>query len=377
MTDNNELLEFLYLTPIGVAKSDKDGNIILMNPVLNNLLMQLQNEDCFSSENTMQDETCYVNKIINILDYLTIFDKNFKQIVTSRISQKQTEILRHYDIHIPNRPIQYIRLCCSRLTNDDLFFTIENITELKKTEIDLVNSREDLKKSNAMKDKLFSIVAHDLRGPIGALATALEMMVQEPGSFDQEEMTEMLEILQKSSQSTYSLLENLLYWARNQMGDITYNPENLVLNQIILEKMNLYTLLAKEKKIEIVTELKKNKINCYADKNMLETILRNLISNAIKFTPQNGKISLSVLQNKNKITVQIKDTGIGMNNEQLKNIFDYTSYSSTRGTAGEKGTGLGLLLCKDFVEQNKGTFKITSQEGNGTTISFTLPISQA
>ncbi len=242
-----------------------------------------------------------------------------------------------------------------------------------KTHIALKYTTEELVKSNAMKDKLFSIIAHDLRGPVGNFGAALAVLIENLDTFDKETLSEILSDLKNSASRSYELLQNLLKWARSQNNTIEFAPANQNLNQIIQENVELLQSSAAQKQITIKSEIH-NEIFVFADINMLKTILRNLLSNAIKFSFPQGEVIINVTKSDNFAEIAIEDFGIGIKKENIEKLMTSHEYFSTYGTANEKGTGLGLNLCKDFVERNGGKINIESEEGKGTKIYFTLPL---
>ncbi len=246
-------------------------------------------------------------------------------------------------------------------------------TKRKEAEEALKKSEEELRKANQTKDKLFSVVSHDLRGPVGNLNHFLEELVDNPDLFSKEEAEEILKLLKVSASSTYNLLENLLSWARNQTGEIKYKPEVMELNEIIFENVTLFENNARLKNIKLSSNIPED-LKVKVDKNMITTVIRNLISNALKFTNENGKIDLLAKPNGKYVEVSVSDTGVGMDKETLDKIFDPHSGYSTRGTKGEKGTGLGLNLCKEFIEKNGGKIWVESIVNKGSKFKFTLPI---
>ena len=245
-------------------------------------------------------------------------------------------------------------------------------TQRKEAEEALKRSEEELRKANDTKDKLFSVVSHDLRGPVGNLNHFLEELVDNPDLFSKEEAEEILKLLRISASSTFNLLENLLSWARSQVGEIKYKPEKINLNEIVFENISLLENNAKLKDIKLTSDIPKE-LNAKVDRNMILTVIRNLISNAIKFTNEGGKVNVAALENGKVVEVSIRDSGIGMDEKSLKKIFDPYAGHSTTGTKGEKGTGLGLNLCNDFVERNKGKIWVESQVGKGSKFIFTIP----
>ncbi|MFN4151785.1 MAG: sensor histidine kinase, partial [Candidatus Sericytochromatia bacterium] len=237
------------------------------------------------------------------------------------------------------------------------------------------NQKRELIIANETKDKFFSIIAHDLRGPIGSLVNMFELLEDE-NLFTEKEKKEAEIAMKKSTKSTYELLENLLRWSRLQNGTIEFNPENINCFDIVEQCFNLLKNLSKNKKISLVNNIKKD-LHAYADKEMIKTVIRNLISNAIKFTNEHGLIELNADKKGNFIWIYVRDNGIGIENKNIPKLFVINEKLSTTGTLGEKGTGLGLILCKEFVEKNNGKIYVKSELGKGSSFIFTIPIEKS
>jgi signal transduction histidine kinase len=233
-----------------------------------------------------------------------------------------------------------------------------------------------LKETNAAKDKLFAIVAHDLRGPTGNLTAFLEHLNDTFDDYRPNEIKELLITLSKSANDVNVLLENLLKWAQSQLNKIEYRPTELNLTDMIQNSTRGLKQTADNKQVEIKFELN-DKIFVLADQNMIQTIVRNLLSNAIKFSHRGGSVIIkTTINDGNNANISIIDFGVGIEKSSLVKIFDISNSIGKPGTENEKSTGLGLILVKDFIEKNKGTITIDSQIGSGTTVSFTLPIIQ-
>lgn len=240
------------------------------------------------------------------------------------------------------------------------------------SKIKQINRR--LIEANAAKDKLFAIIAHDLRGPTVNLTAFLEHLNESFGSFEPNELKDVLKALFKSADSVSVLLENLLFWAQSQLNKIECRPIKQPLSDLIHLPVKGLKPIADNKQIEINFELNEQ-ISVMADPNMVQVIIRNLISNAIKFTPKNGQIVIKTFYNDlSHAGISISDTGIGIEKKSIPGLFNLNNTYKKPGTENEKSVGLGLLLVKDFVEKNKGTISIDSELGEGTTVLFTLPL---
>lgn len=222
------------------------------------------------------------------------------------------------------------------------------------------------------KDKFFSIIAHDLRGPFNGIIGLTEFLLEKDNQLKPKETNEFIQLIHKSSKNAYSLLDNLLTWAQSQTGSLEFIPKKIKIRPIIDEIINLLDNIAKSKNITIQSEIK-NEEYVFADKNMLETIFRNLISNAIKFTETDGKVLLSMTNENHQIIFSVKDNGIGIASEKMTNLFAISQRSTTSGTNDETGTGLGLMLCNDFVEKHGGQIWVESEIGKGSNFKFTIP----
>jgi PAS domain S-box-containing protein len=248
-----------------------------------------------------------------------------------------------------------------------------NIDQRKKTEAEIQLKNEELHRINAEKDKFFSIIAHDLRSPFNGFLGLTEIMAEELSTMTMEDIKKFVLIIRTSAINLYSLLGNLLEWSSMQRSLTTYFPTRFLLMSNISESMVFVMEGASNKKIEIRCDIPID-MEVYADRNMLGGIIRNLVSNAIKFTPRGGRIVISAKCGSDKsVEVSIEDSGIGMNENMIGHLFNLDVNTGRNGTDGEHSTGLGLVLCKDFVEKHGGKLWVKSMEGKGSTFSFTLP----
>ena len=234
---------------------------------------------------------------------------------------------------------------------------------------ELIHYQQKLQESNSTKDRLFSILAHDLRGPIGSLEQMLNLFSME--ELDDETRSVIMDDIKVTVKSSFTLLDNLLNWARIQSGPITMHPEKLCVKSLLENVCKLLESQADQKLLSITVNGEESAY-IYSDSNSSEMVLRNLLSNAIKFTPEGGLINVSWHNEGDFIRISLSDNGVGIERERLENLFRLTT-NTTWGTKGEKGTGLGLVLVKEFVEKNGGNIEVTSTPGKGSTFSFTLP----
>jgi PAS domain S-box-containing protein len=247
-----------------------------------------------------------------------------------------------------------------------------DITERKATEENLKKSEATLREINATKDKFFSIIAHDLRNPLSAILGLLNILISDYSKFDREKIEKMLVMLAEQSKLTFSLLENLLLWSRSQSGKMEINPSMLNLHGMVKENFSLLRSQSESKNQELIISVPDPCI-AFADETMINTVLRNLLSNAVKFTPHGGTIKVSASEINNYIEISVSDTGVGISEKNLENIFRIGSKISTPGTDKESGTGLGLILCKEFIEKNNGNIMVNSTPGKGSIFSFRIP----
>ena len=242
---------------------------------------------------------------------------------------------------------------------------------------ELLEQSAELRTLNVTKDKFFSIIAHDLRGPMSAFLGLTKLMVNPSRKLSDNEKEKMTLSMNLSAENTLNLLENLLEWSQMVRGNISFTPQKLNLKDIITEGVNLLTESARGKSIKLVFEIS-NELQVMTDANMLQTVIRNLLSNAIKFTPNGGSVTISAEPAENNmISISVKDTGIGMSDHMRANLFIIEVNTKRPGTNGELSTGLGLLLCKEFVEKQGGKIRVESIMNQGSLFYFTIPCHQA
>ncbi len=247
-----------------------------------------------------------------------------------------------------------------------------DITDRKLSEAKLKKQKEELKELNATKDKFFSILAHDLKNPFTNLYSMSQLLVEKYGDLDNDDRWEAINRINSSAELISRLLENLLTWSRTQRNKLEYRPEKFNLAHLVETNINLHRTHAQNKSITLNSDVK-NDIQAFGDREMIDTVLRNLISNAIKFTKSGGNIGVYIRQNNGLHEVKVEDNGIGINTEDLQKLFRIDVKYKSRGAGGETGTGLGLALCKEFIGINQGQIWCESAPGKGSRFYFTIP----
>jgi PAS domain S-box-containing protein len=250
--------------------------------------------------------------------------------------------------------------------------TLRDARERMRYENEIILKNKELNESNASKDKLFSIIAHDLKNPLMALMGLSELMADDCKEVPQEETSKMFNTINQLSKETYDLLDNLLNWSRLQTKKIDLDIREIQLRDLVSRVINILKPSAELKKITLINSVARTmKIN--ADENMIKTIIRNFISNSIKFSTADTQITIEAYEDDKNNIIAVSDQGIGMEESYIANLFDPGIKTSQYGTNHEKGTGLGLLLCHEFVKLHKGNIKVTSKVGKGSQFQIQLP----
>ena len=247
--------------------------------------------------------------------------------------------------------------------------------DIKQKNIELTESERKLKEAIGTKDKLFSIIAHDLRGPIGNFMGVMDILTNKSFKISEEDQKDFLEGSKDLSERTFNLLENLLNWSKSQTGSLSINPQKHNIQAIVKDTLSLLNPAAKNKSISIISTVDES-VDAYFDAPTITTVIRNLISNAIKFTRPEGTITISSEYADEMILISVSDNGVGITKDNIDKLFIVSKNVTTPGTKGEKGTGLGLILCKEFVEKNNGKIWAESETGKGTSFKFTIPIEE-
>jgi len=240
------------------------------------------------------------------------------------------------------------------------------------THLTLQRQKKELVELNATKDRFFSIIAHDLKSPLASLMSLVNI-IHRGGEISPPKLNEFAEHLKKTTENTQNLLENLLTWARQQQGEIKPRPTSLKLDSIVTLNLELFRTMADKKCIGLVNEVSSDAV-VHGDEHMITTVVRNLIDNAIKFTGKNGEITVNGCSIAGGLVeISITDNGVGMSEKGLAKLFRIDQKFQKPGTSGEKGSGLGMILCKEFIETNNGRIRVETHVGEGTTVTVTLP----
>lgn len=335
--------------------SDESKRIYGFNSDSNNFSTE-QAENCIPERERVHQA------LIDLIDHDKKYDIEFEIIPTDQSPRKIIHSIAELEKDASNNPLRVRGV-------------ILDITDRKKAELALKESEAKLKESNNTKDKFFSIIAHDLKSPFNSMLGFSKMLETKFDKYDTKKKKRFISIINQELNNTYKLLENLLYWSQSQKGSIEFKPEIINLHLFWDETSKSFVQSAENKSIEFICQIPEN-IDITVDKEMFSTIIRNLISNAIKFTPKFGEILIDALitDDNRSVEILVQDNGVGISKEIQTKIFDLGEYTSTQGTENEKGTGLGLILCKEFAEKHGGKIDLESEEGKGSIFTITLPL---
>lgn len=366
--ENKKYMRIFEQSPIAIELYDENGKLVNANQSCLDLF-GIENADVIKGFDLFADPNLPPQAIIDVqagksVKYEFAFDFD-------RVKEKKL-----YDTS--REGICYMECYINPINNEEgdptgYIVHVTEITERKQAEILLKKQATELQYLNVTKDKFFSIIAHDLKNPFNAIIGFSDLMLKNFSSLDDQTLHKGLTTIESAATHAYKLLENLLIWSRNQIGRNTYNPEILNLKTRIEEVIKMAEGSAINKDIRVTTNIRKN-YPVFADKNMIDTVLRNLISNAIKYTHKGGKVKVSATSNNNKVEISVADNGIGISPDKLSAIFEIDKRTNTLGTADEQGTGLGLILCKDFLDKHDGQIWVESSPGKGSKFIFSLPI---
>ncbi len=350
------------LKKLSIAASETNNAIIIMNKDgdiewINEGFTKLYGYNLVEFHEKFGENIHSASTLKNVDElFKTVLRDKKPQIYESQITTKKGTVI---DTQTTLSPIMDSHGEITRVVAID-----SDIRQLKRAE-------NELKKLNATKDKFFSIVAHDLKNPFGSVMQLSELTYQNIKKWDQDKLTYMVKNIFQASKQGYDLLINLLEWSRAQTGRIKIQPEVLNLSSLIQQNLNLFSAQKSQKELRIINNVNES-LNVRTDRNSTLTVFRNIISNAIKFTPQGGQIVITAFAKNGFIVTQIADTGVGIPPEKLDKLFRIDQNINTPGTENESGTGLGLIVCKEFVEKNGGSIHVESTEGEGTTFYIKL-----
>lgn len=365
---------FLGLKDI-VYESTPDGKLVELNPP-GFELFGIESLDELNSINIARD--LYARKGDREKFKKELEEKGFVKDFEIHLRNKNGEVINaletSYAVKDKNGNITSYRGILRDVTGQKKYeATLKQLVgKLEEVNFQLKDSEEELKNTNASKDKFFSIIAHDLRSPFSSLLSFSEFLVEDIDILSKEEIKSFAEKINESAKSVFGLLENLLQWSRIQSGKIPFNPANFNISYKINQVINLLLNNAQNKKIRILNEVSSGTI-VFADEDMMSSVIQNLLSNAIKFTKESGLIIFRSAIKEKEYEITIVDTGIGMREEDLQKLFKIDSHITTTGTNDEKGSGLGLILCKEMIERNNGKIWAYSRLNEGTSFTFTLP----
>ncbi len=404
ITKDRQVIQALFE---GCTTTDTKGNFLFTNCVFQDITEKLKSEKALK-----ESEEKFRTLIENMSDMVFLIDSNLKIITVNKAAAKLInelpdelfgkKIAEIFPIRISDmyehklsqviktgKPITidsdlikdnvniYINTRLTPLFDQDglvkaVIGVSTDITDRRKNELLLIAQEKKLRELNATKDKFFSIIAHDLRSPFGAILGFAEIISEKAQKNEFENINYYSNIINQSAKHTFNLLNNLLQWAKNQQGKIEFKPIDIKIYDLIEEVGDFLMVNRTEKNISFEMEVGKEQI-LVADYFMLQTIIRNIFSNAIKYTPDYGKISIRTLETPKDLIIEISDTGIGIAPQDIKKLFKIDSNFSTVGTNEETGTGLGLILCHEFVQKHKGKILVKSELNMGSTFSIVLP----
>ena len=366
MLHRKKLQTIIDKLPNYIFVKDIDGTYLMANNAFANLFKLTPDEILFKKD----DELILNKKELSLYhdDDLEVLAKNTSILFNSELVNAETN--EKYYVQTTKLPYDYPgwnKPCILGISTD--------VSELKNKEKELIEIKENLEKINSEKDKFFSIIAHDIKTPFTGFLGLTKIIAEEYQNLTIKEVQEFGKNMQDSANNLYKLLENLLEWSSMQRGSTRFNPETCPLKYLVELNIDIVNEFAKQKSIQFINKVSDNSV-VTADIPMLNTVLRNLISNAVKFTPREGKIEIGASFNTgdNCMEIYIKDSGIGMNDDTIIKLFKMDKKATRPGTEGEPSTGLGLLLCKEFVERHGGKIRVESEEGKGSTFYFTLSI---
>jgi len=349
-----QLFEFM---PVGISIADKDGQLVENNKEAERLLGMSQEKH---NERTIDASEWRIIKT----DGSVMTPDEFASVK----ALKENRLVENVEMGIWKGEDQTTWINVSAVpivSKDGLIISYIDISEK-------IEREAKLREANATKDKFFNIIAHDLKNPFTSIIGFTKLLRNNLESYDKEKIRDFIERIENSSSATFKLLENLLEWSRMQTGKVSFFPDRIIAEQLVINVIEQVSSMALAKNITIDYSIDKG-IMVNADENMLVAILRNLLSNAIKFSYEGGAIEVKVIQDEHFVWFEVKDNGTGMEKNTIEKLFKVSEKVSVPGTNQEMGTGLGLILCKEFVEQHKGKILVHSEPGKGSSFRFSVP----
>jgi len=393
LEDVKELVELLQIHQIELEHQNQELRItqaeleVSRNKYVN--LFDFSPISYFSmdSEGIIKEVNLSAGKMLG-LDRSKLIGKKFMSFVTfenkdifnSFIKNVFNSIVKHScELNLFNKDKQIFRVLLEGLEFDNTpessqmcQVAVIDLTEYKKIEASLNETTEKLKLLNDTKDKFFSIIAHDLRSPFQVFLSLTKTLAEDADSYTLKELSEAGESMYQTASNLFNLLKNLLEWAQIQKGSMSFQPEIFSISDLIFENVQILKKRGEQKGISIINNVS-GTLQVYADEKMTNSILLNLLSNAVKFTKKDGVVTICAKELDNQmVEISVSDTGIGMEKSLVNKLFKVGEKVRTLGTDGELSTGLGLLLCKEFVEKQDGRISVESEEGKGSTLRFTL-----
>lgn len=362
---NQKWEAIISASPDGIGMMSLDGKLQLMSNKLAELFgYSIEQKEEYIGKSAIE--------FVDPSDRKLLID-NISKLIAGKSDQEITEYLA---IRKDNSRF-YIEVNSTVLHDStgnpvSIMFAERDITERKRAELIIRQQYDQLKELNSAKDKFFSIIAHDLKSPFQSLLGSSELLAKEIESLSQDEVILFSRGLYDSLKNLYDLLENLLNWSMMQRNMIEYIPVNLNIKGIVDKVVEITSQSISKKNISVFNNVDEDAF-VYADSLMINSVIQNLIVNAIKFTPNKGCITIASCLKGDLVQVSVHDTGVGIESEKSFRLFDFSTLFTTVGTAGEKGTGLGLPLCKEFIERNSGKIWVESELGKGSKFTFTLP----
>lgn len=366
-------LQEQLLTETKLHESDRRFHVSFTNAAIGMAIVSPEG-NYLKVNNALSKLTGYSEKELLSMNILDITHPDDRANDLKKIDKILSGEISHY--HLEKRYIHklghvvwgLLSVSLVRDTNNEplyLISQVQDISEQKKYE-------QELQELNLSKDKFFSIIAHDLKSMFNNILGFSDLLKSEIRTGDPATLEQYVDMVHSSAHQTYAILANLLEWANSQRGKIPFNPAPIALQELLSEELEVLRKSAERKNIELTILIPDN-LTLTADKDMLKTILRNLISNAIKFTPKCGRIELDAAHGLRQVEIAVRDSGVGMTKKSLDNLFKLDIINSTPGTENEIGTGLGLMLCSDFVKKHGGKIWAESELDKGSTFKFTMP----